>query len=207
MTLLSDFKTEIGVTGTSQDQYFVDNFLRPALDKLTQLCVNIKTTKVTLVSGTQSYNLTSANPSVGAGIYELVFDGTYSFPYYYKRDVVLQNPTTLYFVSANLVSSGTLDLKYKAYYSSPVVSPTYVETDAPSNKLVYVKQWAVAHYKEMQTLIGSEDGAIQSKSEDGLSVSYGGDQMNIHANQKKASEVGMREGAQGDFKFFNIQVV
>ena len=213
MTLLSDFKTEIGETTNDNNQYYIDNFFRPALDKLSQLSANIKKTKVTLTNGTQSYDLTTsvADPVVGdAGIYEIVFDGEFHFPYNYKREVVLSDPTTLYFVDSDTPITGDLSIKYKSYYSTPTWSdPTYTETDAPARKLVYVKQWAVAHYYQSLTARSNSSGAVEEKKEDNLMIRYGNleERMNGIMAEKRAAEEGMRDGGLGDFDFYSIQMI
>ena len=215
MSLLDDFKTAIGVTGTSNDQYYVTYYLRPAIQKASSFLVNVKETTVTLTPGTQTYDLTSAliaSPVVSsAGIYELIYDSNFISYYQYKKDFYIRDRTTLYFVDSDFILSGTYKFKYRAYYTTPTISP-YVETDLPDELFPAIVSWSSAKYG-IEQLGGNRTTGVMSKSEGNQSVSFGSIDSQVKAlqtRQSMAEQEFMDYGAQsgiGAFSLFQIPYI
>lgn len=183
MSLLSDFKTMSGAT--EGDQFIIDYYLAPAINRASSLSNNKKRVEITLTSGTNSYNLTSsavASPVVSsAGIQELSFDDAWNCGYRYKDEFYLSNPTTLYFVDASNIS-GTIAFNYYAYYTIPTLTPT--ETDAPTKLFPAIIKLAKAYYMldGITSNAGSGTGGemVTSYREENLSKNYAsGDSVNI----------------------------
>lgn len=214
MGLLADFKTALGLTGTSNDSFYISYYLTPAIDRAAALATNIKTVTVTLTPGTQTYTLTSsavASPVVGsAGIQDLVFDGEYSTNLQYKRDYYIKDKTTLYFVNSGDTYSGTFSFKYNGLFTKPVSTETDT-TDMPSILNPAVLKYATALYALAQIVKASGTGSgVESKSEDGLSVSYGSTtgRKQVYNDEIAEAEDMMRQcGASSSLRFFSSQII
>lgn len=176
MTLLSDFKTLTGINSTISDAFIINYYLRPAIDKASEVCMNFKETKITLTSGVQLYDLTDesiANPVIAdSGVESPVIDGsTYTY-LQYAKDYVLQNPTTLFIVDKDLAYNGEIYFKYNEYYSIPQDDP-YVETNLPKTLWNAVLRYSHGVYAKESLLNFNNTNGVESKKEDNLSVSYG----------------------------------
>ena len=210
MSLLDDFKTVIGVTGTSNDQYYIDYYLKTAIDRASVLSTNYKQTVVTMVSGTQSYDLTTeASPSVGsAGIQDLVLDGSYDLPLEYKRQWYIQGLTTLYIVDADDTYSGTMEFKYNEFYSKPTIDPT--ETNMPARLFPAVLKYAQGLYELDSLVSGGVSGGIKRKKEADLEIDYGSvdsRQQMIVDSMKLAEQMMIQNGASSILNFASMQVI
>lgn len=211
MALLDDFKTSVGITGaTPTDQYIIDYYLTPAIDKASELSSNIKQTEITLTQGTNSYDLTSssiANPVVSsAGVQEIIISDYEMLPYDYKRDFYFSTPTTLYFVDADEIS-GKFTLRYNEFYSKPTTAPT--ETNMPSRLFAPVLKWASTYYKLIQLTSSSEFGGIKSIRESNLEKDFGSSNDVINGLQLDLAEAEeeIARGAGGAFNFYSESIV
>jgi hypothetical protein len=210
MTLLADFRTISGIASTVTDQFIIDYYLRPAIDRASEICLNYKLTEITLTNGTQSYNLTTsvANPVVSAsGIESVVIDGDVYTYLQYGRDFIIQGLTTLYIVDSTKVFGGTMQLKYNAYYTKPTTAPT--ETDLPTNLWPAVIQYANAVFQLQNLTNASEaNGGIERKKEDNLETTYGtiDARKTILEGVKKDAENSMQR-INGKPRFDFIQVI
>ena len=212
--ILADLKTDLGIGDTSLDDYLLKYMINPAVRKATTLSMNIKLTTVTLVNGTQSYDLTSsavASPVVSdAGVQELIWDRAYPWPYDYKVDFYIKNKTTLQFVDSSTPISGDLKLKYNEFFSDATSS---TETDAPEILHPAIKRWALAEYGLRQLskgLSGVDGGVVEEKSEEGIRIKYGATSgsKSILESDKRAAEIEMIDlGANAKFDFYSIQVI
>lgn len=183
MGLLDDFKTKTGATET--DQYLIDYYLKPALDKASSVTNNKRKTVVTLTQGVNSYDLTNASiasPVVTGGIQQISIDDDYQTGYVYKDHYYFSDPTTMYFVNAD-IASGDFEFNYFAYYTIPDISGAYVETDLPFRLFPALLRYANGLYAKdkINDYSNIESGGIQSKSEYNLSVSYGSQDIRIKA--------------------------
>lgn len=210
MGLLADFKTATGESGN--EQYYIDHYIKPALDRCAVLATNIKKTSVTLTSGTQSYTLTSsavASPVVAsAGVQDVVFDGDYVTGLIYKRDWYIQGLTTLYFVNLSDVYSGTFTFKYNGYFSKPTTG--YDTTDCPDPLQPAVLKYAIALYGMGKVTAGDTSKGIEQKREDNLSITFGTleDRLEVFKAQLELAESMMRnQGAVSALSFASIQVI
>lgn len=211
MTLLADFKTTIGVSGSTNDQYYIDYYLRPAIDKASALSKNYKITTVTLSSGVLTYDMTDssiASPVVAdSGIQDLVIDGDYVSTLRYGTDYYIKDLTNLYIMDTQRTNVGSITFKYNAYYSKPTVTPT--ETDAPSTLFPAIIKYAEALYRLSQ-LRDKTTGGISSKSEDGLSVSYGSiteQELMINKSIEEAEDEMRFNGGISKSMFYSVQIV
>jgi len=209
MGLLADFKTATGESGG--EQYYIDYYIRPALDRATVLATNIKKTVVTLTSGTQSYDLTSsvADPVVGSsGVQDIIFDGENVTGLVYKRDWYIQGLTTLYFVDSTDTYSGTFTFKYNGFFSKPTTGDD--TTDCPAVLQPAVLKYATALYGLDKIGVGDYNKGVVRKREENLDVDYGdvtgrGEELR---NQLELAENLMRQqGAVSALNFASIQVI
>lgn len=210
MTLLSDFKTLIGVTGTGSDQFFVDYYINPALERAAVLATNYKETTVTLTAGTQDYDLTSssiASPVVGSGGVQGIHFGGQLLPYEYMDEFYFPTPTTMYFVEGDRVRTGPFTFRYNAYYTKPTVTPSYIETDAPTNLFPALLKYSQALYRFAE-LTGGPTGGVERVREDNLERSYGSIETQkalIVDSMKVAEQMMMQFNGKNIFK--SIQVI
>lgn len=212
MTLLDDFKTTIGVTGTDNDQYYIDYYLTPAIDRATVLATNIKKTTVQLTQDTQTYDLTDSNiasPVVdAAGVQDLLVDGSYISSLQYKRDFYFPTPTSLFVVDTSISFTGPMTFKYNEFYSKPTTTPT--ETNAPTVLWPAIIKYAQGLYQLDQLTDGSSAAGVERKREENLEVSYGSldnRRQVIDDSMKLAEQMMIQNGARSRLVFNSIQVI
>jgi len=178
MSLLDDFKTATGAT--ESDQYLIDYFLKPSIDKASELSSNKYEVTITLTSGTSSYDLTDSSvcsPVVpAAGVQTVIVQESDLQSYILGTDYYVQGLTTLYFPSSDIVPGGSYDLVYNRFYSKPTTDPT--ETDMPTYLFPSVIRHSRALYRLDQLGAGaSASGGVRAGAvklrEANLEVDYG----------------------------------
>jgi len=145
--LLDDFKTATGAT--EADQFIIDYYLQPALIKCAEFSNFKKKTIVTLVSGTQDYDLTSssiATPVVANGVQAVSYDDNFPNELEYKDEWYMKDPTNLFLVDPDTTSSGAFEFNYYSFFSLPVLPST--DTDLPDILKPSVIRYAKAVYLE-----------------------------------------------------------
>jgi hypothetical protein len=188
MSLLDDFKTQTGAS--EADQFLVNYYLKPALNKASEVTNNKKRVTVNLTSGVNSYDLTDgdvASPVITTGIQEIAFDRGYFCSYIYKDEFYLSNPQTLYFVNPeSLVSQ--IEFNYYSYYSIPTLTPTYTETDLPNELWPAVLLYATALYGKDKVTSPANGGSVQQIQEYNLSKSFGTQTTRLDAYESRIKE-------------------
>jgi hypothetical protein len=183
LNILARFKKKIGETGFADDSYLVQEFLNPAIERISQLVVNDYWIKVSLTGNVGEYDLTDTNivdVSVGAGVAKVVVEDNYRYDYAYKKEFWIRNKTTLVFADKEIVSPGTFEFKYARFFSAITAVDDdddyseYVESDIPVELQSYVLQFAIA-LKRIDDIdnFSAEAGGIEEKSEANLRTKFG----------------------------------
>lgn len=212
MTLIADFKTSIGETGSSNDQFYLDYYIKEAIHRATVLSTNTKHTTITLTSGVQTYDLTSSlitSPVVSvAGIQDIVIDDAFVSSLAYKVDFYLSDVTTLYIPKLTDAFTGTIAFNYNEYWTIPTTAP--VETNLPTKLWGAVMKYSEALYWLAQIRKGSTSSGIEKKREENLEVSYGSidsRQKALMDSIKQAEQMMISAGASSRLFFNSIQVI
>jgi hypothetical protein len=192
MTLLSDFKNIIGITGTSQDQFLIDYYLSPTIELVSKYSTNYKIITVKQQSGVQEYDLTDSaicTPVVSSGgVESVVHDGSIFYNLQYNKDYVIEN-NVLKIVDP--LNTYNIDTRYKINeaYTDPSIDigppVVYTETNMPTKFFNAVVRYAKGIYNLSEIENGN---SIDRKREDNLDVSYSGASNRITAIEKSMKE-------------------
>jgi len=158
-SFLNRFKNLIQYSnGIDKDQYFIDEYISPSIEKATSKSVNYRYTVINIITSSKapnapiSYDLTQssiASPVVPPqGIQNIIYDRYVFNPFVYKEDFYIQNKTVLYLLR-NLYSATQLYLKYNQYYTVPIIpinNDTYIETDLPTPLWKVTLRYAMTLY-------------------------------------------------------------
>jgi hypothetical protein len=203
MTLLARLKALI--TTTLTDQQIVDNILVPSLDKMAEYVTNYKYAEVVVNNNTKTYNLTSVLPTSG-GVQDLI-DVAGDGGLYYLQDYYFSDKTTLFFVKNS--PDGTMQLTYNSFFTKPVLTPTYIETDCPVIYWNVVLDYAVALFNYNTSTLMTNGSVVTERQEANIRIKYSDQQIETLSKNLEIAEARMKaEGLKRkQYRYLDVQII
>ena len=169
MTILSDFKTKIGYTLTDKDQYFIDQYIYPAIQQINKNIYFLENITIQLSDSTYEYDLSVvADPVIPDGIEEIVFRDIYDdIGYRLNIDYFIIGMNKLKF---NRPSSEKIKLTVNKYFKKPTTS---TDGNIFKDLIVDLINFASAKYSYDNLVGNSGNAGVESYREANLSIKYG----------------------------------
>lgn len=166
------FRQFIGDTTTDYDMPDLESlaFLDLGIDKASEVLNNIVIEDVVISAS-----------DITAGYKELSYDIVTiidsEFPMDYENIYwVTDGGKKIVFLDTDFVKAGTYEFRYKARYNKfNGVVKSNADLNHPTNANLGIVFWALAEYQVVKGIINADNSAnlVTSKSEEGMSVSYG----------------------------------